>query len=160
MKSFAVLALACVPLFAQEANDVTGWAKTKWGMSEAQVKEQYPEAKTIDGKLTIESVEIAGSPYRVVFGFTGGKVSEAVVRPVAGYLPFDAAKAYLQAITQKYGQQSRSGVRTSDITQVWTWLRPSGSIEFIQSVDVPKLKNPTGTTVFRVEYKKSTTDNI
>ena len=74
---YAVLALL---LFSDRATiaqdkviDPGGWTKAKWGMTEAQIKAAFPEAKHIidngDPLLGLEHYEIGPIKYRVNFYF-------------------------------------------------------------------------------------------
>ena len=97
----AVLALYLLSgpaMFAQDkVIDPGGWTKAKWGMTEAQIKTAFPEAKPIidngDPLLGLEHYEVGPIKYRVTFyfdkkggGLNGVALQRRMAMPRRGYM--------------------------------------------------------------------------
>lgn len=141
----SLLLLLCAVALAQDKPvDPGGWTKAKWGMTEAQIKEAFPEAKNIivfgSPMLGIEHYQIAALKYRVTFYFDK-KESKAGLMRVAlqsedpvnlmGTYASVAKDALLDALRDRYGEPTSTGnERTSTgLTHEWKWLLPQTSID-------------------------------
>jgi hypothetical protein len=110
--SYVPLILSALLLLPQApAQDVKGWANTKWDMTLAEVKQavEYPIESDAKGNTLFRiarPLEIESVPVRVTFEFPEGKlkfVTLSVKEDYARNLAFDSLK---DSLIRKYGKPS------------------------------------------------------
>jgi hypothetical protein len=132
MKIHRVLTLVALlaHVAAAQPKDVLGWGKTKWGMTQKQVRDVYPEAVAAEeGRLKISSIRIADGDASVLLGFKNRRLSVVAIFPVAGQNWRKRADEIRAALIDKYGQPRRME-RPSEIqAPITAWSFPSTRIE-------------------------------
>jgi len=115
-----------------QSNDVNGWAKTTWGMSQQEIIKLYPEAKPLNkGEGYTLNVLIGSNRCDVFLITTGNKLREVTI-----HVPRDAAREelyeeFLKSLSAKYGLPTFSnkepGLLSYKLSSTWTF--PSTRIE-------------------------------
>jgi hypothetical protein len=115
-----------------QSNDVKGWAKTTWGMSQQEIIKLYPEAKPLKkGEGYMVDVCIGNNRCDVFLTTTGNKLREVTI-----HVPRDAAREELyeefkKSLSAKYGLPTFSnrvpGPLSYKLSSTWTF--PSTTIE-------------------------------
>lgn len=115
-----------------QSNDVKGWAKTTWGMSQQEIIKLYPEAKPLNkGEGYTVNVLIGSNRCDVFLITTGNKLREVTI-----HVPRDEAKEELyeefqKSLSAKCGLPTFSnkepGLLSYKLSSTWTF--PSTRIE-------------------------------
>jgi hypothetical protein len=104
-------------------NDIDGWEKAKWGMSESEVDGLY-------GKET--TVEIENIKFKVSFHFEAGKLSKVFLSPVgSNFNRTSLHKKIRNDFIKKYGNIQDDNDIAADIMLTTTWNMPSTIIDII-----------------------------
>lgn len=139
-RTIAALAVGCSALLGQ------GFDQTAWGMTEAQVRQAYPDASFFaKGRDRIAFLsERAGVPVEVGFRFAAGTLTACDVTPqdtsATPKAMLDAAKLKT-AMAEKYGAPT-TRTRTSS-----TWLVPGSIVSDSLITTVP------GRYIYMITYK-------
>ncbi len=125
--------LACFSLGAQD--DPGGWTKAKWGMTEAQIREAFPEARVypyprnpVNHFFGLDHITIGPSPitYRVEFIFKSGGLGSVKISLTDAKDSAPANINFLQGLREKYGEPTSVKVEGSRLfpERTWEWLLP------------------------------------
>jgi hypothetical protein len=122
-------------LAAFAAEDPGGWTKAKWGMSEADLRAAFPEARRLDppepvnkATLTIDSVKLADIEFTVYFSpDPKGHLSRVILNPRYSADANDRVfQALENALVEKYGRASKT---EEDNVTILQWRFPQTTIE-------------------------------
>jgi hypothetical protein len=142
IKSIGIMFLLyflAVNTFAEPPQDVDGWSKVKWGMTEDEVSASFPgqvhpfkNQYSIGCMSAIDSTEILGYEFRIVFTYDCEskrlkKVSMGPVNQLARVQALGVFEKLTEELQVKYGKPGKSkGDKTSATN---TWIFPSTKIE-------------------------------
>lgn len=133
----------------EEKQDLKGWGKSKWGMTEEELLETFKGQATVKEKkesksdntystIVIKNFEIAGNNFNVTFsmGINDNKLREVVLTETPA-IEMHFSK-FVQLLTEKYGPPQHSDTITyehgsPDFTKKATWTFPSTKIELMYS---------------------------
>lgn len=135
LQMIVIAAAAAGALAGQEApasNDPGGWTKAKWGMTQAQIGEAFPDnaklypeesgSRMILGLNGVTMGEPAALTYRVRFFFDkSGGLREVLIVPELE--PKSAKSRLLSGLTEKYGQPHAAPPEPThgSLDYKWTW---------------------------------------
>ena len=117
-------------------NEITGWGKTKWGMTHAQVNKLYPLDQWEHGESTMcrmkDKVTINGHPFVVAFYFDQRSQKGRLYKVVLVHFNRNRAKkAWLNDIgkmlMEKYG--GPNSFEIIENMKISKWQKPEGQIK-------------------------------
>jgi hypothetical protein len=128
---FSLLMLFVGNVIAQ-SNDVKGWGKTTWGMSEQEIIRLYPEAKRFKPDiLHINNLPIGNVRCLVVLMIGGSKLREVTIGVPREEIKEGQFEEFQKALSPKYGPpmftNQKHGGLPSKLNSSWTL--PSTIIE-------------------------------
>ena len=158
---FGLLLFTQTYVYAAAPQDVSGWNKVKWGMTEAEVEAAYPNqilpytnvtGKDCGSTQELERQLIGGYSLDVMFNYDckTKKLNGVTIVPYDKWYRQQATKAF-DAISKEfsveYGDPSTSD--SSEIDAYRKWVFPSTSIEMtLIAVD------DTTPAIFMINYKE------
>lgn len=140
----AVICLAAHTQAIAQPNDVEGWGKTKWGMTDKEIQSALGDQVkpyTEKGKferahidLWIPNLEIGTDQYEVLFVMDNAtdKLIQVGITPNPNSDPCVLFKPLEEMLVQKYGSPTHQNNQVGDFTtykRIWNF--PSTSIQLI-----------------------------
>lgn len=129
-----VMAVVC----SAQAEDPHGWTKAKWGMTEAEIKAAFPDAKIVNpgarlSFLAYDGLQIGVIHYHVQFSFDKDALIQVNLQPEGDRAVVSevAQGALLTGLKDKYGApQSHENPIASPAGQEheWEWTFPESVI--------------------------------
>jgi hypothetical protein len=139
-------ALAALSLSKQgiavDGPDPEGWTTAKWGMTQEQISQSFPQAalyldkydkKPVLGLNGISMGSVGSMPYSVRFFFTNGGLTSVSIKPEGDPIatPRAAKVNLLDALTSKYGSPLMDAPKrdSSSVSYTWNWIFAKTVIE-------------------------------
>lgn len=167
-----IVSVICLPLLVlSQPKDVKGWGKTKWGMTDEEIRaalgnqvEPYPdnyEYYKVHIDLWIPSIDIGKNPYEVRFEMDNGtdKLILVWITPNRNVVPRYAYEYLFESLEeqliQKYGASNVQKNQEDNFTiRERKWSFPSTSIKLYYS------KGPGIGPMLNLFYSQNKEENL
>jgi len=148
---FLICLLAVLPAVVFAESEITGWGKTKWGMTQTEVKKIYELNPWEPGNIPIckmkQKIKIMGHDFAVAFYFDQRSADGKLYRVVLAHFNNDITdvswlKSIKEMLVEKYGNPDSFDIHGKMKTSRW-----------MKSENQLKLTTLTGKTVMcAIEY--------